>query len=70
MFCDYPDLKKMCVCVCVYILLKNILYTKLTYFDHHNKNVEQLYLRIKEFKFNIYKSNATYIHKSFTIISQ
>ena len=54
MFYDHLDLKKMNVRICVYIyiyiyiytLLKNILYTKLTNFDHLNKNVEQLYLRI------------------------
>ena len=45
MFYDHPDLKK-CVCVYIYILLKNILYIKLTYFDHPNKNIEKLYLRI------------------------
>ena len=41
MFCDLLDLKKKCI----YILLKNILYTKLAYFDHSNKNIKHLYLR-------------------------
>ena len=41
MFCDYFDLKK-----CIYILKIYILFTKLTYFDYPNKNVEHLYLKI------------------------
>ena len=36
MFCDHIYLEKK-----MYIYtLKKILYTKLTYFDYHNKNVE------------------------------
>ena len=31
---------------CIYILQKFILFTKLTYFDHSNKNVEHFYLGI------------------------
>ena len=42
MFGDHPNLKKKII----YILLKYILYTKLTYFDHLNKNFEHLYLKI------------------------
>ena len=41
MFCDHLDLKN-----CIYILLKNILFTKLTYFDHSNKNFKHFYLRL------------------------
>ena len=40
MFCDYPDFKKL------YIYILNILFTKLTYFDHPNKNVEHFYLKL------------------------
>ena len=46
MFCDHANLKKMYIYIYIYILLKNILNTKLTYFDHPNKNVKHLYLRI------------------------
>ena len=31
---------------CIYILKKNILFTKLTYFGHPNKNIEYFYLRL------------------------
>ena len=55
MFCDHLDLKKLYI----YILLKNILFTKLTYFDYHNKNVETFTWKSWEFEFNKYKSNAT-----------
>ena len=42
MFCNHPDLKKN-----VYLYFKKyILHTKLTYFDHPNKNVKHFYLRI------------------------
>ena len=40
---DHPDLQKN-----VNIYLWKELYTKLTYFDHPNKNVEHLTLRIKK----------------------
>ena len=39
----------MCVCVCVYIYIympKKILFTKLTQFDHLNKNIEHYDLKI------------------------
>ena len=51
---DHPNLQKcVCVCVCVFIYIyiyiykrkKKELYTKLTNFDHPNKNVEHLALR-------------------------
>ena len=41
MFWDHFDLK-----ILIYKLQKYILFTKLTYFDHLNKNVEQFYLRL------------------------
>ena len=42
MFCDHPDLKKLCIYTYIYIYI----YTKLTYFNYPNKNVEYLYMRI------------------------
>ena len=43
MFCDYPDLEKKNVYI---YLQKNIISTKLTYFDYPNKNVKHSNLRI------------------------
>ena len=40
---DHPDLQKN-----INIYLRKELYTKLTYFDHPNKNVEHPILRIKK----------------------
>ena len=62
MFCDHIYLEKKNVYI---YTLKKILYTKLTYFDYHNKNVETFTWKSWEFEFNKYKSNAT-----FTTISQ
>ena len=42
MFYDHLDLKKLYI----YIPKKYILFTKLTYFDYPNKNVEYFYLRL------------------------
>ena len=42
MFWDHPNLKILYI----YILKKKYYFTKLTYFDHPNKNVEHLYLRL------------------------
>ena len=39
---DHQTRKKMCI----YTLTKNILYAKLIYYDHLNKNFEHLDLRI------------------------
>ena len=42
MFYDHLDLKKLYI----YIPKKYILFTKLIYFDHLNKNFEHFYLRL------------------------
>ena len=42
MFWDRPDLKILYI----YILQKNMLFTKLTYFDHPNKKVKRFYWRL------------------------
>ena len=39
---DHPNLEKKCI----YTLVKKILYAKLTYYNHPNKNVEYPNLRI------------------------
>ena len=37
---------KNIVCIYIYIFQKNILFTKLTYFNHSNKNIEHFYLKL------------------------
>ena len=55
-----PDLQKN-----VYIFAIKKLYTKLTYCDYPNKNVNTLTWKSQKFEYNKNKSNDT-----FTIISQ
>ena len=46
---------------CIYTLTKKILYAKLTYYDHLNKNVEHLIVTWElKFEFNKNKNNATF----------
>ena len=43
---DHPDLHQTCKKMFIYTLVKKILYAKLTYCDHPNKNIEYPNLRI------------------------
>ena len=55
---DHPNLQLTCKTIYIYTC-KKILYAKLIYFDHPNKNVEHPNLKITKFGFNKNKSNIT-----------